>query len=254
MILDMSEVLGSKIKIVNEYFKGFTNYLELEDFRSFLLLTLTSQVPMNIMAQLGLGGNKDIINLPYSPDFKIYYQKINLISSSSLILYVKSDPITEKFVLEKKDEVFKNYLSLSEIDLAFRGKEKFLFPKISDCSTIEDSNLNVKIDDFFHDLESFISYTQPNVIFVIDAEDSTKPDLIFTFNMTPQLPNNLNENVLQVDVFLDKERKTKDINFLKREKDYSLAFLKNIKEMSHAELYTSSFALVLHVKSLNKPS
>ena len=178
MILDMSEVLGSKIKIVNEYFKGFTNYLELKDFRSFLLLTLTSQVPMNIMAQLGLGGNKDIINLPYSPEFKMYYQKINLISSSSLILYVKSDPITEKFVLEKNDEIFKKYLSLSEIDLAFRGKEKFLFPKISDCSTIEDSNLNVKIDDLFHDLESFISYTQPNVIFVIDAEDSTKPDLI----------------------------------------------------------------------------
>ncbi|NVM44263.1 MAG: hypothetical protein HWN79_05050 [Candidatus Lokiarchaeota archaeon] len=250
----MSEAISSKIKIVNEYFKGFTNFLELEDFRSFLLLTLTSQVPMNIMAQLGLGGNKDVINLPYNPDSEIYYQKINLMSSSSLILYAKSDPITKEFVLEKNDDVFKKYLSLSEIDLAFRGKEKFLFPKISDCSIMEDSNLNIKIDDLFHDLESFISYTQPNILFVIDAEDSTKPDLIFTFNMTPQLPNNLNDNVLQVDVFLDTNRKAKDINFLKREKDYSLTFLKNIKEMSHAELYTSSFALVLHIKSLNKPS
>ncbi|GAG78944.1 unnamed protein product, partial [marine sediment metagenome] len=54
MNLDMSEALVGKIKIVGEYFKGFTNFLELEDFRSFLLLTLTSQVPMNIMAQLGL--------------------------------------------------------------------------------------------------------------------------------------------------------------------------------------------------------
>lgn len=253
MILDMSEALSNKIKIVNEYFKGFTNFLELEDVRSFLLLTLTSQVPMNIMAQLGLGGNKDVINLPYSPDSKIYYQKINLMSSSSLILYAKSDPITEKFSLDKNDDIFKNYLSLSEIDLAFRGKEKFLFPKISDCSILEDSNLNIKIDDLFHDLESFISYTQPNVLFVIDAEESTKPDLIFTFNMTPQLPRSLNENVLQVDVYLDEERRTKDMDFLKREKDYSLTFLKEIKEMSHAELYTSSFALVLHIKSLNKP-
>jgi len=253
MILDMSEALGSKIKIVNEYFKGFTNFLELEDFRSFLLLTLTSQVPMNIMAQLGLGGNKDVISLLYNPDSKIYYQKINLMSSSSLIIYAKSDPITQEFVLEKNDEIFKKHLSLSEIDLAFRGKEKFLFPKISDCSIMEDSNLNIKIDDLFHDLESFISYTQPNVLFVIDAEDSSKPDLIFTFNMTPQLPNKLDENALQVDVFLDKDRRTKDIDFLKREKNYSLTFLKEIKEMSHAELYTSSFALVLHIKSLNKP-
>jgi len=249
----MSEALDSKIKIVDKYFKGFTNFLELEDFRSFLLLTLTSQVPMNIMAQLGLGGNKDVINLPYSPDYNIYYQKINLMSSSSLILYAKSDPITNEFVLEKSDDIFKNYLNSSEIDLAFRGKEKFIFPKISDCSILGDSDLNIKVDDLFHNLESFISYTQPNVLFVIDAEDASKPDLIFTFNMTPQLPKKLDENVLQVDVYLDKDRKTKDVNFLKREADYSLTFLKDIKEISHAELYTSSFSLVLHVKSLKKP-
>lgn len=249
----MSEALVSKIKIVNEYFKGFTNFLELEDFRSFLLLTLTSQVPMNIMAQLGLGGNKDVINLPYSPDYNIYYQKINLMSSSSLILYAKSDPITNEFVLEKSDDIFKKYLNLSEIELAFRGKEKFLFPKISDCSILGDSKLNIKVDDLFHNLESFISFTQPNVLFVIDAEDASKPDLIFTFNMTPQLPKKLDENVLTVDVYLDKDRKTRHVNFLKREADYNLIFLKDIKEISHAELYTSSFSLVLHVKSLNKP-
>lgn len=249
----MSDALVDKIKIVNDYFNGFTNFLELEDFRSFLLLTLTSQVPMNIMAQLGLGGNKDVINIPYSPDFKMYYQKINLMSSSSLIIYTKSDPITNEFILEKNDEIFKNFLSLNEIELAFRGKEKFLFPKLSDCSILEDSELNIKVDDLFYNLESFMSYTQPNVLFVIDAEDSSKPDLIFTFNLTPQLPKKLDENMLQVDVYLDNERKTKDINYLKREADYSLTFLKSIKEISNAELYKSSFSLVLHIKSLNKP-
>jgi hypothetical protein len=250
----MSEALKDKVKIVKDYFKGFTNFIELEDFRSFLLLTLTSQVPMNIMAQLGLGGNKDVINIPYSPDYKMYYQKINLMSSSSLIIYTKSEPITSKFLLEKNDHIFKDFLSLKEIDLAFRGKEKFLFPKLSDCSILEDSELNIKIDDFFHDLESFLSYTQPNVLFVIDAEDSSKPDLIFTFNLSPQLPKKLDENVLQVDVYLDNERLTKGINYLKREADYNLTFLKNIKEISNAELYTSSFSLVLHIKSLSKPN
>ena len=249
----MSEALVDKIKIVNEYFKGFTNFLELEDFRAFLLLTLTSQVPMNIMAQLGLGDNKDVMNIPYSPDYKMYYQKINMMSSSSLIIYTKSDPITSEFILEKNDEIFKNFLSLNEIDLAFRGKEKFLFPKISDCSILEDSELSIKVDDLFHNLESFISYTQPNVLFVIDAEDASKPDLIFTFNLAPQLPKNLDENVLQIDVYLDNDRKTRDINYLKREADYSLTFLKDIKEISNAELYTSSFSLILHIKSLNKP-
>jgi len=249
----MSEALNNKIKIVDEFFNGFTNFIELENFRSFLLLTLTSQGPMNIMAQLGLGGDKSIINLPYNPDFNIYYQKINLLSSSSLVLYTKSDPITKEFVLEKNDDIFKKFLSLNEIELAFRGKEKFLFPKISDCSVLGDSKLNIKIDDLFHNLESFISYAQPNILLVFDATESSKPDLLFTFNMTPQFPKKLDENVLQIDAYLDYENKTKNINYLKREEDYSLTYLKDIKEISNAELYKSSFSLILHIKSINKP-
>jgi len=249
----MSEALNNKINIVDDFFNGFTNFIELENFKSFLLLTLTSQGPMNIMAQLGLGGDKSVINLPYNPDFNIYYQKINLLSSSSLMLYTKSDPITNEFVLKKNDEIFKKFLSSSEIDSAFRGKEKFIFPKITDCSILEDSKLNIKIDDLFHNLESFISYAQPNILFVFDAAESSKPDLLFTFNMTPQFPKKLDENILQVDAHLDYEHKIKDINYLKREADYSLTYLKEIKEMSNAELYKSSFSLILHIKSINKP-
>ena len=66
----MSEELIGKIKVVNEYFKDFNNFLELKDFRAFLLLTLTSQAVTNVMAQLGLGGDKDVINLPYNPNYK----------------------------------------------------------------------------------------------------------------------------------------------------------------------------------------
>ena len=250
----MSEALNNKIKIVDEFFNGFTNFIELENFRAFLLLTLTSQGPANIMAQLGLGGDKSIINLPYNPDFNIYYQKINLLSSSSLVLYTKSDPITKEFVLEKNDDIFKKFLSFNEIELAFRGKEKFVFPKISDCSVLEESsNLNIKVDDLFHDLESFISYAQPNILLIFDATESSKPDLLFTFNMTPQLPKKLDENVLNIDAYLDYENKTKDINYLKREEDYSLTYLKDVKEISNAELYKSSFSLALHIKSINKP-
>ncbi|GAH02518.1 unnamed protein product [marine sediment metagenome] len=210
---------------------------------------------MNIMAQLGLGGDKSVVNLPYNPDFNIYYQKINLLSSSSIVLYAKSDPITEEFVLEKSDDVFKKFLSSSEIDSAFRGKEKFIFPKISDCSILEEetSKLMIRIDDLFYDLASFISYAQPNILFVFDAAESSKPDLLFTFNMTPQFPKKLDENILQVDAYLDYDHKTKDVSYLKRDADYKLTYLKEIKEMSNAELYKASFSLVLHIKSTNKP-
>jgi hypothetical protein len=249
----MSNTLNNQIKIIEDYFKDFNNFIELKDFRSFLLFTLTSQVPTNIIAQLGLGGDREIINLPYNPEYSIYYQKVNLMTSGSLIIYVKNKIITEKFLLEKENEIFRTYLNPNEISLAFRGKEKFLFPKVSDCSTFFDDKLTIKVDDLFHDLQSFISFTNPNILLVIDSNTDSNPDLIFTFNMMPQLPNKLTENVLKIDAYLDYKHRTKEITYIKREKNYSLTYLEDIKEVSHADLYKSTFSLVLHLKSLNKP-
>jgi len=251
----MSEELLNKINLVSEYLKDFTNFIELENFRSFLLFTLISQVPSNILAQIGLGGAKDIINLPYNPIFKIYYQKINLISAGAIIIYVKADPISNNFIIEKDDSIIKNYLNPNEVSLAFRGKEKFLLPKLSDCSAFNDdrkNKINTKIDDLFHSLESFLAVSEPNLLFVIDAKNNSDPDLIFTFNMMPEFPR-LNQKVLKVDVYLDYNHKTRDITYLKREEDYTITYLQDIKELGHAELYKSAFSLILHVKSLNEP-
>jgi hypothetical protein len=206
------------------------------------------------MAQLGLGGNREIINLPYDPIRNIYFQKINLISSSPTILYVKTKEITEKFLLDKDHEIFKKYLNVNESSLAFRGKEKFIFPKVTDCSTIEDSKLNIKIDDYFHSIESFIGFTQPNILFVVDAKDPSEPDLVFTFNMAPKIPRSSEENVLKLDVFLDDQHNLKDITYIQREEDYSIKYMKGIKEVSHADLYKSAFSLVLHIKSFENPT
>ena len=244
------------MNIVKGYLKGFTNFIELEDFRSFLLFTLTSQVPSNILAQIGLGGPKEIINLPYNPLFKIYYQKINLISVGSLIIYIKNQPISKNFIIEKDDPLIKNYLNPNETSLAFRGNEKFILPKISDCSTFNSDNnskITIKIDDLFHSLESFLAVGEPNLLFVIHSKSASNPDLIFTFNMLPEIPMKFDQKVLKLDVYLDYEHKTKGITYLKREENYSITYLKDIKEVSHAELYKSSFALLLHIKSLNTP-
>ena len=249
----MTEKLQAKLDIVSNYFKDFTNYIELDSFRSFLLMTLTSQTSSNILAQFGLGGDKEIINLPYDPELKIYYQKINLMSPGSLIIYYKGEAVTKDFLLNKDDEKIKKFLSANEISLAFRGKEKFLFPQISDCSNLKGNKFIVEIDDLFHSFQSFISYTQPHIVFTVESKQESNPDLIFTFNMMPQLPRNLDENVLRLDVYLDSEHKARNINYIRREENYKIDFLKDIKDISHTELYNSSFALVLHIKSLNKP-
>jgi hypothetical protein len=250
----MSDNLNNKIEIVNKHFKDFTHFIELENFRAFLLLTLNSQSPTNLMAQLGLGGDREIINLPYDPERQIYYQKISLLSSSSIIIYVEEKKITDEFLLDKDHEIFKKYLNINELNLAFRGKEKFLFPQISDCSTVDDSKLTISIDDYFHSFESFIGFTQPNILFVLEAKAPSEPDLVFTFNMMPKIPRSSDENTLKMDVHLDYEHKLKGITYIQREEDYSIKYMKNIKEVSHADLYKSSFSLILPIKSLDNPA
>jgi len=250
----MLDELTEIITKVQEYFKKFENFIELEDFRSLLLFTLTSQIPSNVLAQMGLGGSKEIINIPYNPIFKSYYQKINLIASGSLIIYVKSTPLTEKFLLEKDDPIFKKYLNANEMSLAFRGKEKFLFPKISDCNAFEleeKSDIPVKIDDYFHSLESYVAIVEPNILFVLKGNEQSDPDLIFSFNMMPEFPAKLKKNALKIDAFFDKEHKTRGITYLKKEENFKLVYMKDITEISHSDLYTSSFSLILHLKSLN---
>ena len=107
----MTEELREKLNIIKRRFESFSNFIELADFRSYLLFTLNSQVSSNILAQFGLGGNKEVINIPYNPLFSIYYQKINLISAGALIVYVKNEPITDKFILKKDSPLFKEYLN-----------------------------------------------------------------------------------------------------------------------------------------------
>ncbi len=251
----MSEELKQKIEDVQKYFENFSNFIELPDFRSFLLFTLTSQVPTNILAQIGLGGSKEVINLPYNPISKVYYQKINLISAGSLILYVKNNPISDEFTLGKDDPIIKSFLNPNEISLAFRGKEKFILPMISDCSTFnndEKTSLTVKVDDLFHSLESFLAVTEPNLLFVIEAKNESEPDLLFAFNLMPMMPSKLDQRVLKIDVYWDNEHKTKGKTYLKRQEDYSLSYLEDIKDVSHTDLYKSAFSLILHIKSFKK--
>ncbi len=251
----MSDELKQQLSNVQKNFENFSNFIELHDFRTFLLFTLTSQVPTNILAQIGLGGSKEVINLPYNPVFKVYYQKINLMSVGTMIIYVKSDPISDEFTLSKDDPIIKSFLNPNEISLAFRGKEKFLLPKISDCSTFntdEDSSLTVKVDDLFHSLESFLSVTEPNLLFVLKSKDNSESDLLFTFNLMPEMPSRLNKKVLKIDIYYDNDHKTKGKTYLKRNEDYSLSYLDDIKDVSHTDLYKSAFSLIIDIKSFEK--
>jgi len=252
----MMEEFQQKLEIAKRYFENFKNYIELENFRDFLLFVLNSQVSSNILQQLGIGGGKDVLNLPYNPLFKMYYQKVNLISAGALIIYVKTDPISDEFILDKDDPIFKEYLRPNERELAFRGKEKFLIPKISDCTFLSEKNSNpitLKFDDLYYDMKSFMAVAEPNILFVRDAPSESDPDLVFAFNLMPEMPGKSDEKVLKLDLLIDSEHKTKNIKYIKREEDYELKYLENLTNITHADIFKSAFSLILHIKSFEKP-
>ena len=250
------EDLEEKLKIVNTYFKDFTNYIELQDFRDFLLFVLNSQASSSILEQLGVSGRKNAINLPWNPLMEIYFQKVNLISAGSLIIYTKCEPISEKFVLKKEDPIFKEYLRDNERELAFRGKEKFLTPRISDCTFLDeedDEKITLKPDDIYYDMQSFLGVADPNILFVLDGPTESDPDLIFAFNLMPEMPGKTAEKVLKMDILLDDEHKTRGIKYLRREEDYNVKYLENLQNISHSDIFKASFSLLLHIKSFKKP-
>ncbi|MGV9204881.1 MAG: hypothetical protein ACOC44_12785 [Promethearchaeia archaeon] len=247
--------LKEKVDLIHSYLDDFNGYIELEDLRSFLLFTLTSN-PSNVLAQIGLGGNKEEINLPYDPNAGIYYQKVSLMTRGSVIVYTKAEPLTEAFMLDKDNGIFDKFLNPNEQNLAFQGKEKFIFPVSSDCEAFEgndDYQIKLRIDDLFHSLKSFLAVSEPNILFIKEGKSSEDPDLVVALNLMPQMPVQSKDNILKIDVFIDEERKTRDITYLKRDEDFNLSYLKGIKEMSHSELYKSSFALILRIKSFKNP-
>ncbi|TFF97551.1 MAG: hypothetical protein EU547_04025 [Promethearchaeota archaeon] len=250
------EDLEEKLEIVKNYFKDFTNYIELEDFRDFLLFVLNSQASSSILEQLGMSGRKNAINLPWNPIMGVYYQKINLISAGSLIIYTKTTPISDKFILKKEDPIFKEFLRDNERELAFRGKEQFIIPQISDCTFLNETDndkITLKTDDMYYDLQSFLAVADPNILFVLDGASEDQPDLIFAFNLMPEMPRASAEKVLKMDILLDYEQKTRGIKYLRREEDYNIKYLENLQNISHSDIFKASFSLLLHIKSFEKP-
>jgi len=91
------------------------------------------------------------------------------------------------------------------------------------------------------------------LLFVLGANKAQEPDLLFTFNMMPEMPSRLDQKVLKIDIFVDNEHNSKDITYIKREENFIIKYLKDIKDVSHADIYKSAYSLLLHVKSFNKP-
>ncbi|WP_457556688.1 hypothetical protein [Candidatus Harpocratesius sp.] len=240
-------------------FEEFHNYFEISDFRKFLLLILNLDAggPEAMMQQLGMGAKTRLI-LPYDPEKKIYYTKVmsGLSYHNQMVIYHKSEKISDTFINESNSPLFTKYLSDYERKNLLPGKFKILTPEMQDYTKniLKGKNATKAIvtgvESLFFNLGEMIVSQQAKFLFLLE---DPKADILFSMNISFN-PNLEADHIQMLDVFVDEEHKYKDHTFIRmKEGEMEIDLLDEIKELSHSELYKSHFTIIVPIKSLESP-
>ncbi len=259
-----------KFKFAIEKLNDFENYLEVENFRSFLLLllNLNGNGAQALLSQLGIGGNKKKrIGIPFDPTKNIYYTKIlsGLSIKNQLMIYTQDyEEEPEKLINKKEDRILKENLAENELNNLIPKDFIMLTPKVVDFTekVLKENNKENEyssgVESLFLDLAEFIISQKLKYIFLLKGEGD-EPDLCFSINLSID-PTHTSPDQLQLfDVYIDQEKKLRNYNFIqmdneKIEKDeLEMNFLTEVKTSSHSDLYKSHFTIIIPVRSFKKP-
>ncbi len=251
--------INEKFQFAVERFKDFKNHFEIQDFRKFLLLILNLDAvgPEAMLQQLGMGAKKRVV-LPYDPETKMYYTKVmsGLSYHNQLLIYHKSEKLSEKFVNDAESTLFTESLSAFERKNFLPGKFKVITPEVKDytAEVLKGKNssklLITGVESLYFDLAEMIVSQQSKFLFLMEGDDA---DVLFSMNIS-FAPNHDGDNIQMLDVFVDEEKKYRDFTFIRmKEGELEMDLLKEIKDMSHGDLYKSHFTIIVPIKSFNAP-
>lgn len=244
-----------------EFAKGklesFSNYIEISNFREFLLLILNIEGDgaEAIMRQLGMGSKNKAI-LPYDPLKKAYFVKIisGISMKNQLKIYIKSKKINESLQNKLDSKIFTDNLSDFERKNLLPNKFSLIIPSIVDSlaeksEEIEKKEITPIIDSLYLDLAEFIA--SQNLKFIFLLEDDTA-DILFTVNMSIAPDNNSNDYIQFFDVYVDEDKKIRDHTFIRMIKEkIEMKFMNEIKDYNHSEIFKSHFTIIVKIKSFN---
>jgi len=138
-----------KFEFAKEKFKSFSNYIEISNFREFLLLILNIEGDgaEAIMRQLGMG-SKNKATLPYDPFKKIYYTKVisGLSMKNQLKIYIKSKKINESLQNKLDSKIFTDNLSDFERKNLLPNKFSLIIP--TTLKKLKKRKLNLLLNHF----------------------------------------------------------------------------------------------------------
>lgn len=239
--------------------KNFNNYIEIGDFRKFILLVLNLEGsgPEALLNQFGLGGSKGKLVLPYDPEKKMYYAKVmsGVSLNDQLIIYFKSKELHKDLVNKANSKFFESVLTPYECKNLLPAKFLMVIPKIVDYTKSAFTKENspkptfAAVDSLFFTLKEFIVSQNLKYIFLLEG-DGDAPDLAFTINMSFDPIHSSPNQIQYFDILVDEEKQLRGKTFVKMNEELEMNFLNEIKDSS-AELFNSNFTIIIPIKSFD---
>jgi hypothetical protein len=237
------EYLRSKLAKMN-------GYIQLRDFRTFLLFNLIDET--DSMIQKLMDGGQSMRTLLYDTRGAYIYEYA--LTKGRLLFYVKNSAPKDSVIDRKKDKtLFNTYLKPFEQEkLLPKQDEKIGIVKVNSKIIEADKNHKIvpkfEITRIYDDLLSFLfDIGKSRYVFLLEVDDG--PNIIFAFSFL--LSNALNQEYVAVQAYLDKDKKYTG-NFLKINSDeITYESVEEIKEASISKMYHTQYILLVKIKSFD---
>ncbi len=256
-----------KFKFAHQKLESFQNYIEIADFRHFLLLALNmeGEWPQELLKQFGFG-SKDKTVIPFDREKNVFFTKImqGLSSSNQLIIYNKPNWDHEiPFVNKANSKIFEKVLNNYERENLLSKKFILLAPKVTEFSRQDpnvphESESPIPIIEFiFENLAELIVSQDLKYLFLLEGKED-EPDLVFSLNLSTEGGKDTEKPLQMFDIYVDEEKKLRGHTFIRMkngeltDEALNMEYLDEIKDYSHSELYNSIFTVIVTVKSLNE--
>ena len=243
-------------KYILDKFKGFSNYIEVDDFKSFLILALHQIAEQKQFFQQIMGQSGNPTLWFYEEHANVFFMEFGLkkLGFAPIIVYNRSNKNVD-FIIKGDNKLFSETLNKQEMEILVKPKMIAYSPTIFDHgrNIITEDEMSIKtiikVNSVYKRLEEFI--VSPAILsyfFLLESE--TGPDIIFTLRK-PIKVNNKSLVLQPLDVYLDEEKKLRGNLYVMLDENLKMTLIKEFK-MEKADLFEKNVTLIVRVKSFDK--
>jgi hypothetical protein len=237
-------------EFLTKKFSQMKNYVELRDFRTFLLFNLTDE--SETIIQRMMEGGRSLRTLLHDERGAFLYEYS--MTKGRLLFYVKAPLPGEMPVLEreKHKDFFDKYLSKFEQKKLLTNQDDKIgivkvHSKMIEADLKYDISQNFEVTRVYDDFLSFLfDVGKSRYVFVIDGKEAN-----VVFSISILLSNALNQEYVSLNCYIDKEKKYSGQFVKVNSEEFTFECVDEIKEATHSEMFHSDYLLLVHIKSFD---